>query len=499
MQRPGALASPWRVFALLLASAVALRIVDFGNPVIHVDEQYYLLVGERMLRGDIPYIDIWDRKPVGLFLLYAGAAALPGDDILGYQFLATLFAAVTAWLVWSGARRLGVAPRGAVAAAIAYLIWLPLLGGRGGQAPAFYNMFVAFAAWVTLGLPQHRRRSAIRWSGIAACLSAGLAIQIKPTAVFEGGFFGLAHLWWLWRSGERARSTVGHALLWTVAGALPSLAVIGWYWSIGAIDSWWFANIESIFGRPGYPAGMLAMRLLGIAAELLPLLICAAVAIRRRDRGDDATGLLIGWLIAAVIGFVSIGTFFDHYALPLLPPLAAMAAIVLARSERVRLIVLVFGLVLFVVERSLVPNDGPGARQLAEVVARNSHGGCPYVFIGDTITYSLADTCLPTRYAFPNFLAYTTEQGAIGIDEAAEVANIVQQRPPVIVISTRSLGIWNMDSLAVLRPALASDYRAVFTMPRAGYRSVVMLRRDLRYLPPVAATTASTAPNNAAR
>ena len=98
------LSSRWKAAGVLLIVAVALRMWDFGNPVVHVDEQYYLLVGDRMLQGDIPYIDIWDRKPVGLFLLFAGIRLLPGDGILAYQIVATLFAAGTAWMVDRAAR-----------------------------------------------------------------------------------------------------------------------------------------------------------------------------------------------------------------------------------------------------------------------------------------------------------------------------------------------------------------------------------------------------------
>ena len=129
-----------------MAVAIAIRARDFGNPVIHVDEQYYLLVGDRMVHGAIPYLDIWDRKPVGLFLLYAAMRLLPGDGVIAYQLVASLFATATAYLVWRAALRTGASRTGALAAGAAYLIWLELLGGRGGQSPVFYNLFVAGAA-----------------------------------------------------------------------------------------------------------------------------------------------------------------------------------------------------------------------------------------------------------------------------------------------------------------------------------------------------------------
>ena len=79
-------------FCMMLTAAFLIRIWQFGNPVIHVDEQFYLLVGDRMLQGELPYVDIWDSKPVGLFLIYAAIRMLGGEGIYQYQIVATLFA-----------------------------------------------------------------------------------------------------------------------------------------------------------------------------------------------------------------------------------------------------------------------------------------------------------------------------------------------------------------------------------------------------------------------
>jgi hypothetical protein len=143
MTRPAA--QGWLAAAALLCVTVLFRAWDWGNPVIPVDEQYYLLVGDRMLHGAVPYLDIWDRKPVGLFLLFAAIRLLPGDGILAYQLAASLAAWATALIVRAAAKEIGAAERGALAAAALYLIGVSLLGGRGGQAPVFYNLPVAAA------------------------------------------------------------------------------------------------------------------------------------------------------------------------------------------------------------------------------------------------------------------------------------------------------------------------------------------------------------------
>lgn len=474
------------IAALLALAALALRCWDFGNPVIHVDEQYYLLVGDRMLHGALPYVDIWDRKPIGLFLIYAGIRLLPGDGILAYQLVATGFAAATAWCVWRGARMIDAAPLGALAAGVAYLISASLLGGRGGQSPVFYNLLMAAAMLLVLRLPRladRRAVGAIMASGAVACLLAGLAIQIKYTPVFEGAFFGLVHLWYLRRAGASLGLTAVAALVWMAIGAAPSLVVIGFYQGLGArtFDAFWFANVTSIFLRPGYPIEQLLMRLLGIFAQLLPLMVAGAYGWRVRAQGPLAreTWLATLWIASALTGFAAIGTFFDHYALPLVAPFAMLAAPTLGRGWRLAASALAIGLAILLVRGAIRPNDAHGAREVARLVALNSRGACPYVFIGDTITYRLAETCLPTAYAFPNLLAYTTEQGATGIDEGAEVRRILNQRPPVILSSTRRLAIWNRASVAELRPVLAREYRVVLSTPRENYRTLVYLRRDL--------------------
>lgn len=459
--------------AILLLIAFALRCWDFGSPIIHLDEQYYLLVGQRILDGAIPYLDIWDRKPVGLFLLYAGLAALPGDPIWTYQIAATLVAATTAWVVWRAARALGADQRGALAASVAYLLWLSLLGGRGGQSPVFYNLPVATGALLTLTLSTRSVRATI-WSGVAACLLAGIAIQMKYAPLFEGAFFGLAHIWRLRQ--VRAR-WVAPALLWLAAGLLPTMLALGWYAAQGqsALDAFWFANFVSILHRPGYPADQLTARLAGIATILSPLIAAALVAWRR----GRMPSMLTGWLTAATLGFFAVGAFFDHYALPLVAPLAVAASLGFTATVRLIPVVLIAGTIVFAAVRTRIPNEDAGVYAVARLMRANANGACPYVFMGDPILYYLADACLPTRYAFPHILAFTTEQGANGVDEAAEVGRILAGRPPVIVATTRRLTIWNSVSRAELRGALARDYRPVYSVPRYHGRAVVFLRRDL--------------------
>ncbi|WP_010544781.1 hypothetical protein [Sphingomonas elodea] len=470
---------------LLVLLAIALRAHDFGNPVIHVDEQYYLLVGDRMLHGARPYIDFWDRKPLGLFLLFEGMRLLPGDGILAYQWTATLFAAATAGLIALSARRLGARPLGAGAAASAYLLWLGFLSGRGGQSPVFYNLFMAAAGWAMLRLPdlagRGDRRAIVR-QGMAVCLLAGLAIQTKYTPAVEGAFFGLAHLRYLHRAGARLPLLGAAALGWALLGLVPTLAAIAWYHALGAeaFAQFWFSNFASVALRRGYPAAKIAGRLAGTAAQLSPFLVCAALGWRTRPAGRNGEhALAFGWLAAALVGYAMIGAFFDHYALPLLVPLAIIAAPALGRSRTARTGSALAAAILFAFHWGSEPDDRRSAQAVAAVMADHAGQGCAYVFAGDSILYHLSGSCVPTAYAFPSTLAYAAEQGATGIDEAAEVRRIMGTRPPVVVTMDQPLAPWNRESLTVMAPLLARDYRLALIEPREDSHELVYVRRDL--------------------
>src|SRR5437899_6484920 len=110
------------VFGLIILALLS-RMWLFGDPIIHVDEQFYFLTGGRMLHGSLPYVDVWDRKPIGLFLIYAFAYAIAPGNVLGYQLLAAASAAATAIVVRKIALRVGT-PGAAWTVAAAYLLYL---------------------------------------------------------------------------------------------------------------------------------------------------------------------------------------------------------------------------------------------------------------------------------------------------------------------------------------------------------------------------------------
>lgn len=456
-----------KALLLLALLAFAARGWTFGNPVIHVDDQFYLLAGERLLDGVWPYADLWDRKPVGLFLLYAAIVWLFPDPVLGYQIAAALCVAATAWLVFRMAR--GFASFGAaLAGGAAYVAWLPLFGGIGGQAPVFYNLVVAASAAAVLALVRRGGARALLLPGCAIMLAMGLAMQVKYTAMFEGIWFGLTLLWLGLRAGRGWGALAASGALWIACALLPTAAAWAAYATKGQAEVFVHANFLSVFADR-FDRGEAYVRLFWQVLGLSPFWACIAVAWRYwRGAADPERGQalwLLGWAGAALAGYLVFGNWFDHYVLPLLVPLALGAALAFDAIARRRLAIgLVVGLGMAAgLSRAAVDRIDRGSRaevlQLAALAQQHRGDRCLYVTEDIPILYYLTGSCIPTRFGFPEHLALDRFTAALGADQAGEIARVLERRPGAIVYLNDPDSRYAPAARGVLEAALRRDYR----------------------------------------
>lgn len=466
----------WVIVAtILMLAAFAIRAVQFGNPLIQVDENFYLLVGDRMWRGALPYVDIWDRKPIGLFLLYAGIRLFGGDGIIQYQIVATLFAGATALVIARIASRMAGIVAATTAGAI-YMLLIGLVGGSGGQTPVFYNLLVAGAALLTVRALETDDPAHIRRLGCWAMLLLGLGLQIKYTVLFEGVFLGLTLLWRSWRSSHAVGRAMVDAMLWAGIALMPTALALGYYAAHGYAAEFIYANFLSIGARTSDPTpevlGRLGHAWMSVHLPMIAVLLAALLEPWRGfARGPATFAFAIAWLGAAIFGYLIFGSYFDHYVLPLYVPMAvASAPLFSCRRHHIGVIagtlLLLTGLGAYqVIVRGQHVKHGD--RRVAEAVAatiRPMLTNCLYVWDGDSIFYYLTNSCLPTRYPFAAHLNLQREAKALGVDPVAEVQRILASKPSVIVDrAPHDDEQFNAGALALVNAELARTYRLAAT------------------------------------
>lgn len=470
---------------LYVLVALVVRLATFGEPAVQVDEQFYLLVGERMAQGALPYVDIWDRKPLGLFLIYRAVFLLPGDPVIVSQALACAFSVATAIAIERLARPIAGA-RGAVAAGLCYLLWQPVFNVATGQSPAFYNLLVAVAAglvarsWASMDDPALLRRGALAMGLI------GMALQIKTSVVFEGLGLGLLLLVRARRACWAVPRIAGAAAIWIALALFPTAAVFAWYAAIGQLEPAVQATALSFFGR-GHDYPKEFADLAQEAVLLIPFGLAIHASLRRPGPELAYRRALVLWALFALGGFLIAGTWHDHYVGPLLVPLAVLSApalgVVLGKREGSRWqgrFLLAAGATACVVATILGGRSAGNGGQVAtatRLMAAELHGGCLYLHQGPTALYRLTGACLTSRYVFPSHLATAREATAIGIDADAELRRIIASRPAVIVTSENGQALApNRESADALAQGLARGYER-YAGVRIGKRRYGLYRR----------------------
>ena len=135
--------------ALVLAFTVALMRIPVWGFVSdgYTDEQLYALIGHEMNKGLWPYVDLWDRKPVGLFLIFAFADLLPMPAPQNYQLVGGVFTFGGAFLLYLIARRVANQLT-AVGAGVLFILGLFYFGSASGQSEVFHVPLMIAMVWL---------------------------------------------------------------------------------------------------------------------------------------------------------------------------------------------------------------------------------------------------------------------------------------------------------------------------------------------------------------
>ena len=313
-------------WVVIVLSAAQILLFSFGR-----DQGIYAEVADGMLHGRMPYRDLWDFKPPGIYFVYALAQGVFGKTMVAPRLLEV--AGLIGMIV--GFTRLsetffGVQRVGLVGGAIAALIHAQLEFWHTGQ-PETFGGFLTVWALVLTAREGKRSRRLWRWAAIG--LLFGFAFLLKPP--LGGGAIVCAA--YLARDEYAKEETFARAALPVavvgLASLLPLVACGLWFKARGA----WPALSWTLFEfTPGYTklgwndksapemfywgVEELFFRFSALAASG----VIAAIVIRpMHEKERQGLFLLLGVLAIHVAGIAMQGKFFQyHYAASL--PLVAL-------------------------------------------------------------------------------------------------------------------------------------------------------------------------------
>jgi hypothetical protein len=320
---------------------------------------------------------------------------------------------------------------------------------------------------------------------------------LKPVAVVEGAYFGLAFLWLMvWRATRPAKIAANAAAMALIALLLTLLPMLGYaIASPGALNAFFHANFISIFQKTSLGSAAQHAGLLYFLLFMGPLILFAALGLidRFRRGANIQDKLLLGWMIAALGGYLIVPQFYDQYALPLITPLSVAAAILFDRRSIGPLYLAALAVFCLIAGQigawSKNRADIDTFARLSKAVNDARKGGCILVNEGPTWLYHSTGACWLTRYLFPGHLNLITEVNSVGVDTVAETKRILAERPAVITYQPSLKARHNPATEQLLRAKLASEYQLVAMIGANASPSMATLqvwqRRDLG--PPAAA------------
>ncbi len=490
----------------LLALALLVRAPSWSVSVIDWDESVFALAGREVLYGHLPYLTLFDNKPVGISLLFAAAMAIGSESVLAVRLLGAVSVGATAALLFC-LMRLATGRRiAAVGAGILYIAFATGLNGLATHTEILLGPFTTAAVLIAFRSLEATENIAQARTIILAGLLFGLAICIKQVAALPAAllFPTLLLVWHVTGRRLTLGRAAGLALAYGVACALPMLLAAAVYWEAGEFGAFWYSNVgfmgRYVSERPGLVdiARSVRFSLVQIWPLLLLSAACILAALTRRLPDQGAARLVAAcvlWTLAETAAAASSLQFFPHYFLLLLPPISVMSAILIAACveaavvpwlrRRASLALLAFiAMVPLAAYLQALPwmalfkPDLP--RQVATVIRSSSPAGqTAYVVNFEPIVYLLAGLPLPTRYPFPPHLA-GFQTRLTQIDPDAEMARILRERPEFIVVDRAAWSEIRPKAAARITEALAADYRLHAALRDGRYDVELHRRQDNR-------------------
>jgi 4-amino-4-deoxy-L-arabinose transferase-like glycosyltransferase len=337
------------MFTLLLALALLTRFPFFFHDVINWDESTFILVGQSIVDGHLPYVTLYELKPPLLFGFFAVVIWVGGKSILAIRLAGMMCVWLVACFTYNIGSRLFNTRVGIVAGTL-YVVASAVIAGGSGQA--IMSETVALVPLIASLVVLLRPPSSALSLFIAGILIA-VAALVRSNLVFVAFAVGL---WVLMTHRQRPRAVIaGNVLAYCIGGGLVVLLALLPYARANEGKVFW----EAVFIAPIiYSSSQLGL-LSTIARQatnafgtfsghsfpntenLLGLGVWAAgivglfIVFRnwRNDTGADrhSQWLILTYTLAVGLSIVLGGAAYSHYLIQLLPFVCVYAAVLYSR------------------------------------------------------------------------------------------------------------------------------------------------------------------------
>jgi 4-amino-4-deoxy-L-arabinose transferase-like glycosyltransferase len=445
------------MYGLILALCLFTRFPYFFPSVIDWDESTFILIGQDLLEGNLPYVNLWDVKAPLAYGFFAVVIALFGKSIVAIRVAGMLCVFITAVATYHIGEELWNWVAG-LAAAVLTVVFIAVTPD--GQAVMTEIICIApamVALWLLVGGTWNVKRL------YAVGILLAFAILVRQNLAYLVVFLGVLVLVGLSPNGERCK--IIHILAFALGVVTPVTAVLLPYLATGHLGVFVQSVIRaplvgtglnysvlesvSLLKKKGF--GLHNWLLWGGALCSMPLLLW---------RGTLFVGerkkilLLTGSFLAVALSIAKSGYAWPHYLLQIVPFLSLAAGFLISTMLKTPLRLLILALVVIGLIIPLRPVVGQYRRlinrvedgnslyadagyRIAEYLRKENSDGEPIYLLTDHIGYWLLNVKPVTKIAHPsNISREYLLHFAYGPHATAKtvMAEILDKKPRFIVI-----------------------------------------------------------------
>lgn len=462
------------------------------------DEGLYFLIARDFLAGKPPYTEIWDNKPIGIYLIYSLSIILFGNSVFSTAIIACIAVILTCFILYKFGTLIGNGQR--QVGLIAGLLYATFSTGNdelAANTEIFFAIFTTFSFYQLFQVNTENsvRRNSLRLFIIG--LTMGIALSLKQVVIFE--FIAIAILTaialrFLPHKAKKYRlKNLWQSYVFLLAGFfLPTILIVVYFLVNGHFNDYISANFTANLLRVSGERVTLISLASGLLIQIKRNLFLAIgllstplymMSIGKKNLGENRklTYLLV-WIFAAILGISSPKSFYPSYFIQVLPSLALLNAYLInsialrmRESGRIKKVILLSFILITPIFNNLYPQIQLSGKYLyfrgiqgiedwgntPAAIARYlnpriSSADYVYVFNYYAALYCLVPAKVPTRYAFPLFI--TTKLAKItGIDPARELDAIMAKKPLYAIES--SAGAENKNILDKMNNYLRENYK----------------------------------------
>ncbi|MGE4422018.1 MAG: ArnT family glycosyltransferase [Pseudodesulfovibrio sp.] len=323
--------TPYVALPLLFVLSFAVRYSFFYTPTIGWDESTFILFGQHILNGGLPYVDYFDIKPPLLFYLFAGAIKLFGATIPAVRAAG----AVCVFLAASACYFIGRHLWGKAAGLFAGILCIS--GMSVGNGMAVLSETVAMAplmACAYLVIAWNRRG----WAMFLAGALMGAAVLIRSNLAYTCLLSAPCVLYILY---EDRRALFSRAALYALGGVTVLLLTLYPFYARDALGDLYRAVVLTPLGGANGAMSVAGLKkllwswndgwdlLLVLAA--CGLYLCFSQVGKGRASRFRHVLFLCSILLATTLSFLGGKTIYGHYILQLVPVLSLFGGYLLYR------------------------------------------------------------------------------------------------------------------------------------------------------------------------